>query len=288
MIEQKAYAKINLSLEVIGRRADRYHDIVSVMQLVDLYDTLTFAPAQGLLVECDEPALAAEHEGNLVWRAARLLQETTGATGGAHIRLYKRIPVAAGLAGGSSNAAATLVGLSRLWKLDLPMSRLRELAVQIGSDVPFFLNGPTALVEGRGERVTRILPPPPGRAVLVSPQYDIPDKTRRLYASLQQRDFTEGNLTRRLVSALVNGEFPPPELLYNAFDRVAGEVFQSLDRVREKILRVGGRDAHLSGSGPTLYVLYPEAEHRQARALYERLQAEGLRTFLSRLVTGHD
>jgi 4-diphosphocytidyl-2-C-methyl-D-erythritol kinase len=285
MIEQHAYAKINLTLEVIGRRSDRYHDIISVVQLVDLHDTLIFSPADQLVIECDEPALAIQAQHNLVWRAARLLQEIGGVNGGARIRLHKRIPVAAGLGGGSSDAAATLVGLARLWELDLPRWRLWELAAQLGSDVPLFFHGPTALVEGRGERVTRVPTPPPGWAVLVCPSYNIPDKTRRLYESLHPHDYTEGSITRRLVSALVAGQFPSPELLYNAFDRAAAEVFQSLNSLREAIHRIGGRDAHLSGSGPTLYVLYSSAEQAQAEVLYRNLQASGVPVFLTRLLS---
>src|SRR5262245_10186958 len=117
MITRNAYAKLNLGLEITGRREDGYHDIVSVMQLVDLHDMLVFAPVEGreITLDCDHPVLAAEGRSNLVWRAARLLQETAKNKKGAHIELRKNIPLAAGLGGGSSDAAATLLGLSELW-----------------------------------------------------------------------------------------------------------------------------------------------------------------------------
>ena len=115
MITRDAYAKLNLSLEVIGQRDDGYHDLISVMQLVDLHDTLTFEMADEITLECDHPILAAEGRNNLVWRAARLLQETARVNKGAKIELQKNIPLAAGLGGGSSDAAATLSGLSELW-----------------------------------------------------------------------------------------------------------------------------------------------------------------------------
>src|SRR3954452_3244816 len=167
MVTEKAYAKLNLGLEVTGKREDGFHDIVSVMHLVDLHDTLTFALADGeITVECDHPVLAAEGQGNLVWRAARLLQETSKADKGAAIELQKRIPLAAGLGGGSSDAAATLRGLSELWGVELPREQMRNLAAMLGSDVPFFLEGEAGLVEGRGEKVTRLPASPPGWAVL--------------------------------------------------------------------------------------------------------------------------
>src|SRR5438105_2529957 len=167
MITRNAYAKLNLGLEVTGRREDGYHDIVSVMHLVDLHDTLTFDADAEITVDCDNPILASEGRANLVWRAARLLQETAKVGKGARIELQKNIPLAAGLGGGSSDAAATLSGLVELWGLDLSGEEMRNLAGILGSDVPFFLDGATALVEGRGDRVTPLPAMPPAWAVLV-------------------------------------------------------------------------------------------------------------------------
>lgn len=282
-----APAKINLCLEIIGKREDSYHDITSVMQTVDLHDTLTFARSDDdqLTLECDDPALAGAGEGNIVLKAARLLRSATGLDGkaGAHITLQKRIPLSAGLGGGSSDAAATLLGLRDLWGLKLSTGDLLDLAEKLGSDVPFFLGGRTVLVEGRGERVTRIPSPPPGWAVLVCPRYDLADKTRRLYSALTSMDMSEGIVTHRLIAALVAGRFPDSTLLYNAFERVAYGIFDGLDRVRQTVARASGRDVHLSGSGPTLYVLYPASQERAAGKLYDTLVGEGLRVYLASL-----
>jgi len=285
MIKKNAYAKINLSLEVLGKRKDGYHDIVSVMQLVDLHDTLTFEPADDLVVVSDHPTLAAEADGNLVWRAAHALRQAHGVSSGARIHLQKRIPLSAGLGGGSSDAAATLRGLSDLWRLDLSTPELREVGATLGSDVPFFLGGPTALVEGRGERVSPIPPPPQAWVVLVCQHYDVPNKTAHLYDNLHRKDHADGNTTRRLISALLQGEFPSSSLLCNSFERSAYEVFDGLDSVRQKIMRAGGREVHLSGSGPTLYVLFPGSHQSRARDLYDKLHSEGLRAFLVRTLT---
>jgi 4-diphosphocytidyl-2-C-methyl-D-erythritol kinase len=279
-----AYAKINLCLEIIGRREDNYHDITSVMQLVDLSDMLTFSPADDLTLSCDDAGLAAEGGENLVLKAGRLLRQAGGVREGASIVLQKTIPPAAGLGGGSSDAAATLSGLSELWGLRPAREDLLNMAIQLGSDVPFFLEGPTALVEGRGERVTRIPSPPPGWAVLVCPRYDLRDKTKRLYDSLVRGDMSDGIATQQLIAALIAGEFPRSNLLFNAFERAASSVFDGLDKVRGTITRAGGRDAHLSGSGPTLYTLYEAREQTLVRHLGERLEAQGLRVFVARIV----
>ena len=281
-----AFAKLNLTLEIIGRREDSYHDITSVIQAIDLHDTLQFAPAEEgvLTLECDNPALSSEGEANLVLKAARLLQQATGTNSGAHITLQKCIPLSAGLGGGSSDAAATLLGLTDLWSLRLGKRDLLDLAAALGSDVPFFLEGPTALVEGRGEHITRIPSPPPGWAVLVCPQYALKDKTKRLYAALTRADLSEGIATHRLIAALVAGGFPDSSLLYNAFERVAYNIFDKLLTTRQLFMRASGRDVHLSGSGPTLYTLYPASQEAHARRLHANLEAAGLQTFLTQLI----
>ncbi len=138
MITEHAYAKLNLSLEVLGRREDGYHDVVSVMQLIELHDTLRFGPASELEVECDSEELAAEGEANLVLRAARLLQDSTGVREGARIVLWKRIPLSAGMGGGSSDAAATLRGLVRLWGLRLREDEMHYLAALLSTPMRLF------------------------------------------------------------------------------------------------------------------------------------------------------
>jgi 4-diphosphocytidyl-2-C-methyl-D-erythritol kinase len=284
MLTRNAYAKINLSLEVTSKRADGYHEIASVMQLVDLHDTLTFSAADEIQVECSDPLLGAVGENNLVWRAAKALREAAGVDKGTQIEVAKRIPVSAGLAGGSSDAAATLLGLAELWDLGMGEGELRQIASMLGSDVPFFLDGPTALVEGRGERVTPLSALQAAWLVLVSPPYRIAGKTRRMYESLSKQDLTNGAITRLLAATIHRGEFPSPSLLYNAFERSAYRLFEGLDGLRQTMVETGADHVHLSGSGPSLFLLYPQDEEQQAQAIHETLQAEGLRTFLTRTI----
>ncbi|HYP41575.1 MAG TPA: 4-(cytidine 5'-diphospho)-2-C-methyl-D-erythritol kinase [Chloroflexia bacterium] len=279
MLELAAYAKINLGLEVTGKRGDGYHDLVSVMQLVDLHDTLIFSPAQDIRLLSDDPAMQAEGEGNLVLRAAHLLRETYGVGEGVSITLHKRIPTAAGLGGGSSDAATTLRGVSRLWGLDLPREELARLGGTLGSDVPFFFAGPTALVEGRGERVTPVAPSPAFQAVLVSQPYSLPAKTRQLYASLTPADMSDGRATRRLLDVLRQRGDLTALPLYNSFERAALQVFPGLESVRQQMLDAGAPNVHLSGSGPTLYALYPQPAASEAQQLYDSLISISLRVY---------
>jgi 4-diphosphocytidyl-2-C-methyl-D-erythritol kinase len=279
MLELAAHAKLNLCLEVTGKRADGYHNIVSVMQLVDLHDTLIFSPAEDIRLVSDDPPMLAEGDNNLVLRAAHLLRRTYGLNRGASITLHKRIPSAAGLGGGSSDAATTLLGLSRLWGLDLPREELVGLGSTLGSDVPFFLAGPTALVEGRGERVTSLAPSPAFRAVLVSQPYSLPNKTRQLYASLTPDDMSDGGATGALLEVLRQGGDIASVPLFNSFERPAYMVFPNLDRVRQQVLDAGAPNVHLSGSGPTLYTLYPQSAAAEAQSLYKALLQAGLRVY---------
>jgi 4-diphosphocytidyl-2-C-methyl-D-erythritol kinase len=269
----EAPAKVNLCLEILGRRHDGYHAVTGVLQTVGLYDTLLFAPRDDgqVVVTTDSAALAEEPQDNLVWRAARLLQQARGVHAGAEITLEKRIPLAAGLGGGSSDAMAALRGLDRLWDLRLQESELLNVASLLGSDVPFFLHGGTALVEGRGERVTPLRPLAGGWFVLVTPELPLAGKTAAVYHLLRPYERTDGALTQRLVATLAAGRRPPATLLYNGLEDAAFRAFPGLNDVLQAVVAAGGESARVSGAGPSLYLYY--AEEAPARALWERLQA---------------
>lgn len=271
-----AYAKINLTLEVLRRRPDGYHDIASVMQTIDLSDTLSFAVAPDLQFYCDQPTLVTAD--NLVVKAMELLQAETSFPKGAMVRLTKNIPVAAGLGGGSSDAAATLQGLNELWGLHFPMSRLLALAQKLGSDVPFFLYGGTALAQGRGEKLTPLPPLPQTWVVLAVPPFVIEGKTKRLYQSLREGHFSQGVATQRLVRHLDREGCLESALLYNSFEKVVYELYPWLEDYRQRFLDAGAPRVHLTGSGPTLFALVPG--ELEGQALRQRLEAQGLRSYL--------
>ncbi len=220
MLTVQAPAKLNLTLEVLGKRPDGYHEIRSVLQTISLCDTLRFELSETIIFKSETPGWTPEK--SLVARAVSLLRETTHTTKGAIIEVAKRIPLVSGLGGDSSDAAATLRGLNKLWRLNLSEEKLLELAARLGSDVPFFLYGGTALAAGRGEVLTPLPPFPHHWVVLVVPDVpQIPDKTRQLYASLQPGHYTEGRITTKLVETLKQGKGFSTALLFNAFENVA-------------------------------------------------------------------
>lgn len=270
MLTVPAYAKINLTLEVLGRYDDGYHEIASIMQLIDLHDTLSFEPREDIQLSCDIPELCTGD--NLAIRAAKLLGEVAGSTRGALITLQKGIPLDSGLGGGSSDAAAALRALNELWELDLPIEQLRELAAKVGSDVAFFLDGRTALATGRGETITALSSPPEAWVVLLKPPFNVLKKTQRMYASLEPRHWTSGTVTQRMAKALERGDQDFHALCFNVFEEVAFSFFCGLDKYRDAFQDSGAPSVHLAGAGPALYAIVPS--RAEAEAIVSRLKGE--------------
>ena len=266
MLTLNAHAKVNLTLEVVGLRDDGYHDVVSIMQTVDLHDTLTIEPANDLVFECDRPEM--ESDDNLVVQAARLLREQSGSNLGARMALAKRIPVASGLGGGSSDAAAALKGLNSLWNIGMSTEQLLPIAAQLGSDVPFFLYEGTAMVQGRGERVRPIRTPDSLQwLVILTPAIELAEKTATLYGRLSHTDFSPGQLTRKLEARIRGGGDAPPQFLFNVFDTVAIDAFPGLDHYWKTFETLGAREIHVAGSGPSLYAPVSRRENGTALSL---------------------
>jgi 4-diphosphocytidyl-2-C-methyl-D-erythritol kinase len=269
-----APAKLNLGLEVIGKRADGYHEIATVMQTVSVFDRLTVVPAGDITLTVTERSLAGDD--NLVLAAARLLRDNLRPPIGASIDLAKRVPTAAGLGGASSDAAAALHAVSQLWNAALPPDRILALATDLGSDVPFLLRGGTALAEGRGERLTVLSPLRDLWFVLVVPAVTIPRKTATLYSALTPEDFSAGNRIRRLTADLEAGRSLDPDLLANAFRRPLATLIPELLAVERAIAAAGAPFVALSGSGPTHYTAAASIGHARsiARKLRETLPSE--------------
>jgi 4-diphosphocytidyl-2-C-methyl-D-erythritol kinase len=262
-------AKVNLALEVLGKRGDGYHEIATVLQAVDLFDRLKLEAADALSLHTDDPDLPTD-DGNLVMRAARLLRKAAGIEAGARIRLSKRIPVAAGLGGGSSDAAATLWGLSQLWRLRWPKARLQELAVELGMDVPFFLGTGRAVARGRGERLTT-LPGGGGYAlVLVNPR--VPLSTREVYGRVPAGWRAEATGTERVIEALrTRNVNTVASALTNNLESVVEPVLPVIGRMKAALLAAGALGAIMSGSGPTVFGMARSLDHaRQIRTRVSR------------------
>jgi 4-diphosphocytidyl-2-C-methyl-D-erythritol kinase len=278
MLTVLAPAKINLTLEVLAKRTDGFHEIRSVIQTINLCDSLRFRLSQNVDFKCAVPDWIPEE--SLVSKATSLLQKATGCSRGATIEISKRIPLISGLGGDSSDAAATLRGLNKLWELNLSQKELLKLATQMGSDVAFFLYGGTALVEGRGEIVTPLPPPPQMWAVLIVPHVPkIPRKTAQLYTSLKASHYTDGQITQRLAEALKADEELAPSALFNTFENVAFTRFSELNVYQKHLIKMGAANIHLAGSGPTLFTI--TRARTQAEELHIRCQQQGLESYLT-------
>lgn len=278
MLTVLAPAKLNLTLEVLAKRQDGFHEVRSVIQTINLGDSLSFQSGQNIEFKSNLPDWMARE--SLVSRAVSLLQQVTGCSKGVTIGVKKRIPLLSGLGGDSSDAAATLRGLNYLWGLNLSLAELSELATQLGSDVAFFLYGGTALVEGRGELVTPLSPLPHRWVVLIIPAVPrLPGKTKQLYASLKASHFSDGRMTERLVEELKTGKEFTPSLLYNTFENVAFSRFSGLTEYHQQIKKTSAIDFHLAGSGPALFTLVKD--RAQAEELNRRLQQQGLESYLA-------
>ncbi len=273
----KAFAKLNLCLEIMGRRSDGYHEVRTVMQAIDLEDEIEIATSDSLSVKCNDPAL--NDKENLAWRAAADLARKAGRLPTVSITIKKHIPVGMGLGGGSSDAAAVILALNEFWELDLPLASLVDVAAGLGSDVPFFLWAGAALASGRGDAVEP-LPTKPGIGLtLVCPGIRLEAKTARLYSRLTRFHFSDGGLTRWLVQNLMSGLYSD-ELFHNAFESVAFEEFNGLQEVFDAVEAATGRRPHLTGAGPALFLM-SSSQEEHARVI-DALQPHGAKAYFVR------
>lgn len=265
-----AYGKVNLSLDVLARRPDGYHEVETVLHTVELHDTVVLRDAEGgIRVVCDHRRVPTD-EQNLVFRTAQLLREVSGTDRGVEIEVRKRIPPASGLGGGSSDAAVTLLGLAQMWKLRLDHAQLLELAAQVGSDVPFFLVGGAALATGRGERL-RYLPTLPATwVVLACPDAEV--STAWAYANLDLARVPRRPNTQRLVEALRAEDVAAvARELCNVFEPLVSERYPQVQELKRRLVEAGALGASMTGTGPAVFGLFPgEAEARRA---WEALRA---------------
>lgn len=265
-------AKLNLYLDVSGRRLDGYHEIVTVMQTTDLHDRLLLeegAPGE-VAMACDAVSLPVDAR-NLCVRAAEAMRLRAASGKGVRIALGKRIPIAAGLGGGSSDAAGVLRGLNRLWGAGLGPGELAEMAAGLGSDVPFFLAGGTARCAGRGERIVAIAGAPRLAFVLVTPPIAV--STANVYAALEAtppaRPADEGGFLR----ALRSGDLRRlAALLYNRLEDAPGPHRGEVERLKRLLIGHGALGAAMSGSGPSVFGL--AADLGEARGIAERIAGE--------------
>jgi 4-diphosphocytidyl-2-C-methyl-D-erythritol kinase len=281
VIHTVAPAKINWTLEVLGKRDDGYHEVRTVLQTIELHDELSFEAAEDFDYEVKGPYQPTQDD--TVLRAASLFA-VEHEVGGVHIRLDKRVPVASGLGGGSSDAAATLRAMIRLSGAGLSDDQLAAFAGAIGSDVAFFVRGGTALGEGRGEQIRPLPDAREAWLVLVVPAIAMENKTRTMYGALTPGDFWDGSRTAALAARIESGEPIEDSMLCNAFERAAYEKFDGLAGFRDWMLEAGARSVHLSGAGPALFALASgEPEARAIRGRMNRAR-RGERVYVVRTI----
>jgi 4-diphosphocytidyl-2C-methyl-D-erythritol kinase len=258
-----SFAKINWNLRVLGKRDDGFHELCTVFQTVSLHDSLTFAEAEKITFTCDDAAIPVNEE-NLVVKAAYALREKFGIKGGSAVHLEKRIPSPGGLGGGSSNAATALIGLAKLWNIKIGIKELAQLGEQIGSDVPFFFYGGTALGTGRGTEITPIEDAEEKFLLIVAPQISV--STRDAFARLNAprlTNFDSKSILKICRNEAENFRFNQAQLK-NDFESSVFALQPEIRRVKEKLLECGAIQANLSGSGASVYAIFENEETRQA------------------------
>ncbi|WP_098741217.1 4-(cytidine 5'-diphospho)-2-C-methyl-D-erythritol kinase [Paenibacillus sp. EZ-K15] len=282
-IYEKAPAKINLMLDVLHKRPDGFHEVEMVMTMIDLADRLEMSEQKrDTIIITSQAGYIPLDEKNLAFQAARLIKERYDVKKGVHIHLDKKIPVAAGLAGGSSDAAATLRGLNRLWGLGIPQEELLALGAELGSDVPFCVTGGTALATGRGEVLTPIPNPPQCWVIVAKPPINV--STAEVYGRLRSEQIQRHPSAERMIEALTQGSFQQMcQSLGNVLEEVTLKMHPEVQQLKEGMLKLGADGALMSGSGPTVFGLVSK-ESKVAR-IYNGLRGFCKEVYAVRLLT---
>lgn len=259
-LTRKAYAKINLGLDVIRRREDGYHEVKMIMQTVGIYDVLIFWKREepGIIVETDKEELPGD-ESNLVYKAAKLLIDTYGIQQGVRIRLHKNIPMAAGMAGGSTDAAAVFHGMNELFALGMSEEEMCRLGVKIGADVPYCIQGGTALSEGIGEILTKLADAPDCYLLIAKPDIDV--STKYVYENLHANELKEHPDIDGMRTAIEKGELSGvTERMENVLETVTVKKYPLIEKIKTFMKENGALNALMSGSGPTVFGIYETKE----------------------------
>lgn len=285
-IKRKAYGKINLGLDVLRKREDGYHEVRMIMQSVSLYDTITIRKSDqpGIRLKTNRHFLPTD-SGNLIVRAAMLMQKEYDLPGGMDITLLKRIPVAAGMAGGSTDAAAVFTGINEMYDLGLSGETLKGHAVKLGADIPYCIDGGTALSEGIGEILTKLPDMPKCYILLAKPGIDV--STKFVYGNLRAAELKEHPDISRMIKGIEGGSLSEiTDSLGNVLETVTVPAYPVIDRIKALMCEEGADGALMSGSGPTVFGIFTEKE--QAKRAAARIKRSGLakQIYITKPVTG--
>lgn len=258
-----SYAKINWFLRVLGEREDGYHDLCTLFQTISLHDSLTFSHGDDLVLTCDDSSIPVD-ERNLIVRGAKSLRDGFGIDKGSRIHLQKRIPSPGGLGGGSSNAAVALIGLSKLWEIDIDRNEMTAIAERLGSDVPFFLRGGTSIGAGRGDIVEQL--PDIDEKIMLVVTPDVKVSTKEAFARIDASGLTkEGSKSILRDCRFIAGSSDlRDKTLINDFETSVLRAEPEIARAKATLLRLGARQALMSGSGASIFAIFDKEETRQA------------------------
>lgn len=275
-IHLRAMGKINLGLDVLGRRPNGYHDVRMVMQMVNLYDHIT-------LKEVRQPGISMEtnlhylpfNENNLVYKAAQLLMDEFQIKKGVHIYLYKFLPVAAGMAGGSSDAACAFIGINRMFRLGLSTKDLMERSVALGADIPYCLLRCTALAEGIGEKLTPLSPMPDCHILIAKPPISV--STKFVYENLDMQTVLQHPPIDSTIQALADGSLPDlAASMGNVLESVTIPHYPEIEAIKQCMIEHGALNAMMSGSGPTVFGIFEKRQERAAKRAFSALKAQNI------------
>ncbi len=257
-VSEKAYAKVNLSLDVLKRRSDGYHEVKMIMQTVGIYDVLTLFKTESkeIVLKVGDAPLPCDRD-NLVYKAAELVMQRFDLPEGVEITLKKNIPIAAGMAGGSSDAAAVFRGMNRLFNLKMSLSDMQELGVKIGADIPYCIMGGTALSEGIGEILSQLPAPPKAFLLIAKPDIDV--STKFVYENLHADTLTYHPDVDGMVQALKQGDLEGiTDRMGNVLETVTEKAYPVIGEIKTLMKAQGAENALMSGSGPTVFGIYKE------------------------------
>ncbi|OPJ63398.1 4-(cytidine 5'-diphospho)-2-C-methyl-D-erythritol kinase [Clostridium oryzae] len=280
-MEIKSYAKINISLDVTGKRRDGYHLLEMIMQSIELYDVININKREkGITVKCNLPYIPTD-EKNLAYKAAKLFIDTYNIEEGVEIDIIKNIPVTAGLAGGSSNAAAVLKGMKAIFNINMSNSELSNLGLKIGADVPYCITGGTALCEGIGEKVTGLKPFKNHIVILVKPPFGV--STKEVYSKLDTGKIYRHPDTRAIISAMEADDiYTVSDLMKNVLENVTLKKHYIIKDIKRQMLNLGAVGAMMSGSGPTVFAFFEDI--LKAQKCYDFMKDKYKEVFISRTI----
>ena len=277
----RAMAKINLGLDVLRKREDGYHEVRMIMQTIQMYDLLDIRKKSepGIILSTNLPYVPSD-ERNLVYKAAKLLMDEFEVGEGLSMKLTKSIPVAAGMAGGSSDAAAAFVGVNRLFRLGLSEEELMKRAVQVGADVPYCVMRGTALAEGIGEKLTRLAPMPFCHMVVAKPPINV--STKMVYDSLDSGAITKHPDIDGIIEAINEGSvIKIAERMGNVLEDVTIPLYPVIDKIKKDMISQGAYNAMMSGSGPTVFGIFPDEQTALNCKEYLKRQGDARQVYIT-------